>query len=318
MSVLRKIMHTLRPASPYEDAPAVSCAANPDDLWPALDAMTAMARRRAQQSGRVVVLIGADACRPGHRSLAPGFVRRWLDEASPLALAAGLDASDVYLRRWAAHMGVTGAKQDAFIAHDRDGAWLTRAMQMDKDIVVDFEAMQFAASCAELGVSVRANAHPPSSGEAMNDFDDRKLRHKLLVDSALGHMDATGASVYVQPCDPVYLYGQTQPDRERVPSLADMFRQRVDTISVLAASPEFNRRAIPPSARDAVAAGLIVDGLRARACTHDAGRDFVRMEQSRKTGISLTYTTLSADERACIQKDLVEYIWHWNRASPMP
>ncbi len=254
---------TVSPTSDRKPCRTVSCADNPQDLRPALDALEAEIIRRAPTPEKpLVVIMGEEHTMSVHHMLQQGLMARLLNTVSPLPIALGMEvphnlleiaAYDVlrYKRRPDMH--------EMLGTVDRDGRNFLRVMRAGF-VRTPYAPVAFQnrmAFCQKYQVSVRGHdmayvanhgsyclnqkdpltramvesRAPLLAGDQIDAESVRgiSLRNQFMAARTIDHMRETGAAVYILTCGAYHVLGMRagylRPEFPSTESLMACFRE---------------------------------------------------------------------------------------------
>ena len=278
----------------------VSCAADPLDMRPALDALEAEISKRARERP-VMVVIGELHDTPAHKTLRQGVLGRLLNGASPVSLACGLEMehnlidkalADDFLYR------VPEELRERISGPDHDGRKLIEtfhALCLPQEAPAAYKNLM--AFYYHNHIPVRANdaAKTYSDSQCQVDLRDPVTlnvlrrqtdnrfqswlmrlsgisvlspngiarRNTVISEQALKDMRTKGVGVYVQDCGLSHLLGQSACDKKYKDSLSAHFnRAGVDVMPVLVTAPGWGPNDVPKEGQKFLAEkGMIVHGL---------------------------------------------------------
>lgn len=270
------------------------------DLRPALDVIQTEIERRTQGGRPLVVLMGERHDAPAHIALRQSVIERLLTSSSPIA--CGLEREHDLLGAIVEstfQYPLTGELRDALDVLDPDGQNMLKAYKATRK-AVESPVMDknFISFCLAEEVSVRANDAAASWALAPGGVSKRcldmadlatckilqrhapalqgkdvtfisaegvYLRNRLIVERVLGHMNDSGAQVYVQSCGNSHIYGDKFGHKHFVQSLSALFNQAgMDVLPVFVSSKAYDEGLIPAGAEAMRQQGVVVSGLSER------------------------------------------------------
>ena len=277
---------------------SVSCAADPLDLRPALDALTAEIQKRSR-SRPLVVLMAELHDRPAHKALRQGLLARLLAGTSPLACGLELEHNLAQKALSGDFLGrLPQSLRDRVGGPDRDGRKL---IELFHEMCLPREApaayKNILAFCYHNHIPVSANdaakiylntrCRIDPKDPATFDFLRRQGAHKfqawmmragfmsvtspgglafrngMIAERAVKDMRAKNVPVYVQDCGLSHLFGRTDRNKLFKDSLSACFaRAGVDVMPVMVTAPGWGVSDTPTEAYPMLAEkGLVIHGV---------------------------------------------------------
>ncbi len=274
----------------------VSCAADPDDLRPALAALERETAVRAARSP-LVVLMAEDHTVPVHKLLRQGLMARLLKTSSPFAY--GMErAHDMlaYLMEKSFDQTVPKDLCAQIEAVDHNGhrlARVFRAALMPEH--TPLTGKNLLAFCLENGISIRANDaakiridnkwyldSPQNQNIPVESREGVARRNQVIVERALAHMKESAVNIYVQDCGMGHLLGH-QSDKGIWPyaeSLSALFAQAgVNVLPVYTADFCYMPDKLPEEGAALLASkGLVIEEVNTRRFLPGMSAPYMEMQ----------------------------------------